>query len=94
MKMRDTSTDGPSARWFKAFNTATTSGLLHNQISPPKRTNENEKWEIFTGHHAGLTPDLVREQGERRYRVLSCGQPDYCSQVAEANELTEKDGRK
>jgi hypothetical protein len=40
MKMRNT--DGASARWFKAFNTATTSGLLHNQISPPKRTNENE----------------------------------------------------
>jgi hypothetical protein len=44
MKMRNT--DGASARWFKAFNTVTTSGLLHNQISPPKRTyeNENEKY--------------------------------------------------
>ena len=40
MKVR--STHGISARSFKAFNTATTSGLLYNQMSPPKRTDDNE----------------------------------------------------
>jgi hypothetical protein len=31
-----------TSRWFKPFNTATTCGLLHSQMSLPKGADENE----------------------------------------------------